>query len=205
MPGLIPEERRWELSPGAFRGLLAFLDPEERRAAEQYERVREKLTRFFEWRGCIPGDEYADETIDRVARRIEQGIESIPENPYLYFHGVALNVIRERWRKAARDPQPLPSKDPAVDPFEARHRQEIETENERRIACLHNCLDRLSPVSRELLTTYHLGTERIQIGGRKTLADTLKIPAAALRLRVFRIRRQVHTCVSECLSRGGER
>ncbi len=208
MPGPGPEKKEWDLTAQSLSGLLAFLDSDQGRAAEQYEKVREKLTRFFEWKGCIPGDEYADETIDRVARRIEEGIEKLPENPYLYFHGVAINVIRERWRKAERDPQPLAvlaaSEGPTVDPFEAERRQDREGDNERRLGCLQDCLDRLPPASRELLTVYHLGGRGLHIDRRKDLAQSLNIPAAALRLRVYRIRRQLGKCLGRCLARRGE-
>jgi DNA-directed RNA polymerase specialized sigma24 family protein len=200
-----PEKKGWDLTESAFGGLLDFLDPNRERAAAQYETLREKLIRFFEWKGCIPGDGYADETIDRVARRLEAGIESRPENPYLFFHGVAVNIVRERWRKAERDPQPLetlpPSRSPAVDPADADRRRAVELEEERRLECLQDCLDRLPPHSRELLTIYHLGGTGVHIGRRKDLAQTLNIPASALRLRVFRIRRQIEDCMGKCVRR----
>ena len=202
-----PGKREWARTEAAFHGLLAFLDSDPERAAEQYEKLLEKLTRFFEWKGCIPGDDYADETIDRVARRLEAGIESRPDNPYLFFHGVAVNIIRERWRKAERDPQPLEtlplSDSPAVDPIEIEGRGALEQEKERRLECLQDCLDRLPPQSRELLTVYHLGGRGVHVGRRKDLAQTLNIPATALRLRVFRIRRQIEGCLGKCLARHG--
>ena len=195
-------KRQWELTPEAFRGLLAFLDPDPQCAAERYEKVREKLTRFFEWKGCIPGDEYADETIDRVARRLEDGMETPPAEPYLYFHGIAVNVVRERWRKADREPERLPMEyqGSVVHPFEAQRSQDAALERERRLECLQDCIGRLPPVSRELLIAYHLGGSALQIGRRKSLADRLNIPAAALRLRLHRIRKQLESCVSRCLS-----
>src|ERR1044071_3005664 len=96
-----PGRQNWDLTEGAFGRLLAFLDPDRQRAGERYEKIRTKLTRFFEWKGCLPGEDYADETIDRVAKRLEQGIGEEPQDPYLFFHGVAVNVVRERWRNAA--------------------------------------------------------------------------------------------------------
>src|SRR6185503_6840749 len=91
--------KSWDLTEPSFRRLLEFLEADPERAPQAYEKVREKLTRFFEWRGCIPGVDYADETIDRVARRLEEGLETQTGNPYLYFHGVALNVVHEQWRR----------------------------------------------------------------------------------------------------------
>jgi DNA-directed RNA polymerase specialized sigma24 family protein len=189
-----------ELTIGSFERLLAFLDDDPDRAAERYEKIREKLCRLFEWRGCIPGVDYADETIDRVAKRLEEGLEEKPKDPYLYFHGVALNVIRERWRKAAPEPQSLEAvrQVPSVNPFEIDRARESSDRIERRLGCLQDCLDRLTPASRELITAYHLGGSGVNIARRQSLADRLNIPAAALRLRVFRIRRQLERCLGAC-------
>ena len=121
----------------------------------------------------------------------------------MYFHGVAANIARERWR-AKDDALPLESlpraRTPAVRPFEAQHQHSVTAESERRMGCLHDCLDRLTPISLELLTAYHLGGSGIHIGRRKQLAKRLNIPAAALRLRVYRIRRQMERCLARCLS-----
>jgi DNA-directed RNA polymerase specialized sigma24 family protein len=194
--------KSWDLTEPSLRALLAFLDPDPDRAPIQYEKVREKLIRFFEWKGCMPGDEFADETIDRVARRLESGLESTPENPYLFFHGVALNVIRERWRKAPHDPRPLellhPSENPAVEPAGLG---DSAAASERRLECLQSCLDTLPPASRAMLTEYHLGGSGVHIGRRKTLAARLKMPQSALRLRIYRIRRHLERCLAQCMER----
>jgi len=206
MPASGPGKREWALTGEAFRRLLEFLDADRDRAAERYEKIREKLARFFEWRGCIPGQDYADETIDRAARRLEEGLTERPENPYLYLHGIALNVVRERWRKAPFDVQPLETLPetaaPAVDPFEVELRQKREMTNERRLTCLQECLDRLPRTSADLVSIYHLGGSGLHIGRRRSLAETLNIPAAALRLRVYRIRRQLEKCMGRCLAAG---
>jgi DNA-directed RNA polymerase specialized sigma24 family protein len=115
---------------------------------------------------------------------------------------VAVNIVRERWRKSEQDPRPLaavPSKPPAVDPFEAQRSARFELQNERRLGCLEECVDRLTPMSRDLLTAYHLGGSGLHIGRRKSLADRLNVPAATLRLRIYRIRRQLEGCVSRCI------
>ena len=198
--------RDWDLTEGSFQRLLEVLDPDRQRAGERYEKIRAKLTRLFEWKGCLPGEEFADEAIDRVAKKLEAGLAEQPSDPYLYFHGVAVNLMRERWRKASREPQSLESlprsQSPAVAPFELQRRANFERDTERRMACLADCLDRLPPVSRELLTSYHMGAERgrPRIGGRRGLAQHLDIAGGALRLRVFRIRRQMERCLGKCLA-----
>jgi len=189
-----------ELTERSFRRLLEFLDPAGQHSGERYEKIRGKLVRFFEWKGCIPGEDYADEVIDRVAKKVDQGMESAPDEPYLYFHGVAVNVIRERWRKASRDPLPLEtvprSAIPSVQPFEQRPGED---DSERRLGCLQDCIDRLTPASRELVIAYHLGGAGPRMGRRRGLAEVLNLPAGALRLRVYRIRRQLARCLESCV------
>jgi DNA-directed RNA polymerase specialized sigma24 family protein len=201
-----PEKQRWELNEKAFEGLLSFLDADRVAGAETYENIRRKLSRLFEWRGCIPGEEFADETMNRVAKRLEEGMENRPDNPYLFFHGVAMNVMRERWRKKINEPTPIDQlprgKTPAVNPFEERRRKDEGDQQENRLMCLHDCLDQLPAASRELLTEYHLGALGGHIGRRKGLAGVLNLPSGALRLRIFRIRRQLEKCMVRCV--GGQ-
>src|SRR5712692_1447912 len=92
-------KRDWVLTPEAFEKLLACLDPDRERAGAKYEEIRHKLLKLFQWRGCTAAEDYADRTIDRVARRTLESREPRLEDPYRYFHGVALNVLREYWRE----------------------------------------------------------------------------------------------------------
>src|SRR4029453_5040025 len=92
-------KKEWVLTEDAFEKLLAQLDADRERAGEKYERIRHKLIKFFEWRGGASPEEYADRSIDRVARRVYEGAELRVSDPYLYFHGVALKVLKEHWRE----------------------------------------------------------------------------------------------------------
>jgi hypothetical protein len=92
-------KKNWTITPEAFEKLLVWLDAEDREAAGlKYEKIRLKLLKLFKWRNCQPEEYYADETIDRVTRRVAEGAPVEVRDPYLYFHGIALNVIREFWR-----------------------------------------------------------------------------------------------------------
>jgi len=93
---------RRELSQSAFDRLLAQLDPDAQRAGEKYQTVQRSLAKFFECRGCATPFELADETLNRVARRLEEG-ETIYAGEFAsYAYGVARNVLREH----ARGPEP---------------------------------------------------------------------------------------------------
>src|SRR5947209_4488071 len=85
-----------------FDRLLQLLDADREQAGLKYESIRQKLTNLFRWRGCTHPEEYVDITIDRVTRKCQEGAEVHTRDPYLYFHGVALNVLREHWKSVQK-------------------------------------------------------------------------------------------------------
>jgi DNA-directed RNA polymerase specialized sigma24 family protein len=190
----------WTLSPAAFDGLLAALDPDRDRAAAEYERLRARLVKLFTWRGCVRPDEYADRTFDRVARRLAEGAEIHLRDPYGFFHGVALNLLQEYWREPSAQWTPIDAA-----PNHAALAQPAAVENddaadhrEAHLACLDRCLGELRPEGRQLLARYH-PAESDHIAARRTLAEELGIPLNALRIRVFRLRAALERCVSGCV------
>jgi len=191
-------DRHWSLTSQAFEKLLATLDADRELAGAKYENIRHKLLKFFQWRGCQSAAEYADRTIDRVARRLEEGEQLRAHDPYRYFHGVALNV----WREHAREPEAVPLVEQAIQPMVKAENEAERLENERRLECLEECLRRLPPESRQLLAGYHHGVRRAKIRARENLAAALQIPLNALRIRVHRLRASVAECVRSCIGRG---
>lgn len=185
------------LTPESLDALLAFLDPDRDRAGASYEAIRRRLTRLFEWRGFGNPEDLADETINRVARRIQEGIEVRSTDPYGYFCGVAHLVSKEVTRRVARERaafekdewQPAPSMD--------------DDEEDDRLACLRHCLERLPEDQRLLVLRYHQEDDHIR--SRQTLSQELGVPMNALRIRVHRVRRKLEECVAQCLRAGSTR
>lgn len=181
------------IDPGAFDRLLAFFDADREAAAIKYEDIRRRLVRLFQWRGCTAPEDCADRTIDRVARRLQDGVEIHSRDPYHYFQGVALNVLREHVRepeRAGEQVEDVPAGPPADAAAEAR------------LACLDECLGALAPGSRDLLLEYHRGDRHIE--RRQALAASLGIAPNALRIRVHRLRATVESCVTRCLGAPAE-
>ena len=183
------------IHPDAFDTLLAAIDPDRDRAGEKYEEIRLGLVRFFDWRGCAWAEELADDTIDRVSRRLHEGEVIHAANPLSYFYGVARNVLRESW-KAREKVSGEPEVEPAID-----HHQEAQAEQEQRLECLSQCLDRLPVANRTLIINYYQLEKGDQIAHRTRLAVANGLPINALRLRVHRIRAKLEKCVQDCLSR----
>ncbi len=192
------------VSQAAFDRLLQTLDPDREQAGLRYEAIRQKLTNFFRWRGCTDPEEYVDITIDRVTRRFQEGAEVHARDPYLYFHGVALNVLREHWKKVQKHgvtalEELSPAQSPAEDPVVQQEQQSERLTQELRLDCLNGCVDALPRQQLEMLTQYHQEKGGTKIAQRNELARKLEIPLNALRIRVFRIRGELEQCVGACV------
>jgi len=178
-----------ELTREALERLLALLDPEREKAARKFHQLRRRLVRLFEWRGARFPDDLTDETILRVARRLEDGVEIRADDPFRYFCGVAHLVFKEVLRERRRERH---LQDPANWP--PRHDDEPEPDDER-MEVLQECLERLAPEHRDLILDYHEGERRERIENRRQIAERLGIPLNALRIRVHRIRSKLERCV----------
>ena len=69
---------------------------------------------------------------------------------------------------------------------------------QRMLDCLERCTSRLEANSREIITRYYIGKERIKIENRRSLARDLGITMNALSIRACRIRDKLEACVKEC-------
>jgi DNA-directed RNA polymerase specialized sigma24 family protein len=208
MSASISQKKGWVITREAFDRMLAELHPDIERAGEQYEKIRQKLVKLFEWRGCPHAEECADETFNRVAQKISEGISIWTNDPYSYFHGVALNVLREYWRGAEQTAKTLEEVAQihvlSEDPEDLLLLEREQREKERLLECLNRCMQKLSPESLHLITRYHQGEETLDKARRKELAQSLGIPLNALRIRAYRIRAAIEECVKNCLERGPE-
>ena len=198
-------EKNWALTQEAFDNLLACLNSNREAAALKYEKIRNKLIMFFEYRGCFCAAECADITINRVAKNISEGKEIYAKEPLSYFLGVAHRVLKEYWDIKPKIPTPLDTLNPASEPSQNPHEMEQkETERlllDRQIKCLEDCLEELPEGSHELIIDYYYGETDVKIQNRKRLAKEHGIKINALRIKAFRIREKLEACVSTCLGR----
>lgn len=194
----------WELNQDAFAALLARLDPDPERAGAAYVRICQRLSKFFECRGCAAPADLADETINRVARRLAEGAEIRAAEPLPYFYGVARNVLREDQKSRAHQLLPLadlrPEEHPSENPQQTSDHEQTRWERERRLECLTSCLRELPDTARRLLLEYHRGEKRARIEHRQELAARLGITANALKIRVHRLRAALERRVNELLT-----
>jgi DNA-directed RNA polymerase specialized sigma24 family protein len=175
------------LTQEAFDSLLAWLDEDRERAATKYEDIRLRLIKVFFRRGCSTAEDLADQTIDRVSRKVNEVSQTYVGEPALYFLGVAQKIFLEHVKK-----RPAPA---LASPL---HHPE---DRERHLVCLENCLQGLDDESRDIVLRYYEDEKRKRIDHRRVLADQLGIAVNALRMRVHRIKATLLPCINDCLSR----
>ncbi len=171
--------------------LLAWLNPEREQAGIEYEHIRESLINIFTWRGCSNAEDLADETIDRVAKKVEELTKTYSGKPALYFYGVAKKIALEDFRRESVYTM-LPSTDLSND-YKKGDNLEIVYE------CLDKCRERLSPEDRDLISLYYEKDKGAKIANRRELADRLGLDANALRVKAYRIRMLLQKCVQTCI------
>src|SRR5262245_52388326 len=178
--------QKWSLTQTAFDGLLARLDSNRDIAADRYLQMRRDLVRLFEWRGCSTPDEYADETINRCARKIQEGEEI--RDVAMYSIGVARMLLREMCRDRSRLARSL---DETSEPCA---RLDMKSDLENRVEALRLSLAELSHDDRFLILNYYEGDKSDKIKSRKMLSQVFGIGASTLRMRALRIREKLQLC-----------
>ena len=82
------------LTEEEFRRLIDWLGPDDATAGARYEFIRQGLILFFVHRQCLDAEDLTDETINRVAKKLEKLAVSYEGERVRYFHGVAKKVFR---------------------------------------------------------------------------------------------------------------
>ena len=181
-----------ELTREAFDLLLARFDPDRNTAGEKYEALRRKLVKVLGWWGSECPEDHADETINRVTRKILSGEEIVDINKY--FVGVARFVYSEHVKERVRHHEALAA-------LARRPAPEAPGHTEARFECYERCLQNLPEASRDLVLKYYQQTGGSKTDARQELAQRMGIQLNLLRIRAFRIRNTLKECVRDCLRR----
>jgi len=199
--GWIRRSRRLALTAAELAALLHVLHAGDRAAAgERYEAIRRRLLTLFAARhtgSAVDTNALADETLDRVARRLHEGIvlESSIES---FVLGVARNVAREKW-KGIKEVEIQPTANPVAAESDSPD-YGLLRDRDSTLECLEKCLAELLPRPRSWVMQFYTGTGGLKIAARKRLAGELGLDLNALRVRLFRIRAKLETCVQDCLT-----
>ena len=171
----------------AFDRFLCWLGPDPETAGQKYESIRGRLITMFRARRCVFAEELADATFERVMRKLNGLTTEFTGDPARYFYGVAKKIYLEYQREVTtvhrRSEFSLPTK--TVDP-------DLEDLLEK----LDEALAMLQGSDRDLILSYYAGSGKSKINHRRALAEQFGLGPNALRLRVFRIRREVKNYMS---------
>jgi len=194
-------KKDWTPTQTAFRQFLDWLDEGVASGGEKYLEMRRRLVFYFDRKNCLTSDELADETLSRVAQKLEEKGSITGMSPAHYCYVVAKFVFLENLRQAKRGQSglnelaharmssggSLNSKDTAA--MQSR---------ERLHDCLDSCLAKLSSADRDLILEYYRGDQRAKIERRSQLAARLGLSMNALTIRACRIRYKLEECMRTC-------
>jgi DNA-directed RNA polymerase specialized sigma24 family protein len=181
-----PGER--PITPDGLTRLLERLSSNPAEAATRYEHLRLTLEKFFDWHRAWPPEECADETIDRLIRKLGGDIDIADVRGYAL--GIARLVLLE-WQ---RRPTAVPMREAAT----VSAPQVADDDEEPLRACFEHCLAALSAESRTLVLDYYVAERRAKIDNRRRLAARFGLSESALRNRVQRVRDRLERCVHAC-------
>ena len=190
----------WKANEESFARFLTWLDGNSGSEGEEFLRLRSRLSAYFERRGCEDPDELADQTLERVNRRLDEAGAIDTETPAKFCYITAKFVFLEYLRSGRRREECL---DPAD--MQSFRDSDVRSESEQReriSVCLDRCLSKLATDERTLITGYYVGERREKIENRRQLAETLQISPNALAIRACRIRERLEGCVVECRCEG---
>src|SRR5215203_1606241 len=135
-----------DLTSESFAILLESLSPDGAEAARLYTKLHESLVRYFELKGISAPDKAADETLDRIPKRINQNTKK--EDIRFIAFSVAKFVFLEKLRKEQkriRADESFYRKTDAVKDFPGA-KDELEP--------LRDCFESLYEHERKLLASY---------------------------------------------------
>lgn len=184
------------LSSEEFEKFLQKLDDDQNQAAEKYLALRERLERFFEWRGCDNPEDLTDIVFDRVIKKIIEGKEI--RNIEAFCVTIAKYVLMEN-RRAVLKNEELDENSRRISSDSADSDLDDEDEIKTlRLKCLDECLTELPEDKRKLMIGYFDTDEKTMIRKRKSLAEKFGINLNSLRIRISRLKTKLEKCTKNC-------
>jgi DNA-directed RNA polymerase specialized sigma24 family protein len=179
------------LGPREFGSFVAWLDAGVDSGGRSYVVMHARLVGYFARKGCRAPEDLADETLSRVARRLDEEGTITNVLPAQYCYIVARFVLLEYLRSADRQHVAVG--------FDVRdHGADAGAERrEQLMARLDACLAALTPADRDLIVAYYAGDGPSRILARRDLAATLALSGNALTIKASRLRERLRSCFSE--------
>ena len=190
----------WRPTADSFQRFLAFLDNGIESNGGSYIEMQRRLAGYFARKGCATPEELADETLNRVSRRLDEEGSIDVDIPAHYCYITARFVFLEQTRTARMNDVAVDEAKLTIDRrahLNTSDNDELE-KKEKMLECLDECTSKLDERNRDLILGYYFGNERVKIRNRASMAERLGISLNALAIRACRIRRTLESCVGQC-------
>ncbi len=190
----------WEPSEKAFQDFLNWLDGGPNSDGQRYLEVRRRLELYFDRKNCVAPCELADETLNRVIRKLEENGEINEVAPLQYCYTVATYVFLEALRADKRSPfyRPVAATNPGNHSSSTVNLPKTDSASDQREKIpepLQHCLASISTADRELIGEYYRGQQRGKIERRAALAARLGVTTNALSIRAYQVRQRLEVCI----------
>lgn len=192
--------RNWSPTPEVFRQFLNWLDEGQDSGGTRYLEMRRRLVSYFDRKNCDNADDLADETLNRVMRRLDEEGCLTDSPPARYCYIVAKFVFLEELRRPRSSDADIDRLErmPHIAGCQAAGSMSETAQRENLLRCLDNCLLELDPPDRELILEYYQGEQRAKIEARRSIALKMGITMNAVSIRACRIRNKLESCMRNC-------
>lgn len=181
------KEEDFNLNRQQLEALLKWLHSDTEKAGQIYNKILDRLQTYFRCNGCNHSQECAAVVMNRIAKKIHEGIRAEKE-PISYAIGFAKFILLEyrRWQSTSQEiTKPEISEPP---PGEER-------ENPEKEKCWEKCL-RAFPYEKIQLLKDYLSANRKQ---KLEIAKNLNTTIESLRVKISRIKEALKRCEGDCL------
>ena len=195
-------KKGWTPTTDAFRQFLHWLDEGVESGGEKYLEIRRRLVLYFDRKNCLAPDELADETLSRVAGKLQEQGKITDLSPAHYCYVTARFVFLEHLRQPEHKHK---SVEALAHASGAQFERSVsassavpddkEDKKEGLLDALERCLNSLAPADRDLILEYYRGDGGAKIESRRRLAERLGLSMNALSIRACRIRNKLEECV----------
>lgn len=185
-----------EFAKENFDKVLEWLSTDRDEAGARFENIRDGLIRYFRLKGCHDAETLADESMNRVIKRIDTLDLTTGASKPSIFYGFARNVFREFIRfeknrtiqlneelKQTLVGSVMFSENPAID-------------------CLRECVSHLDILDGKLIVDYYIEVGQSKVSARQQLALHNELTIGALHTRIHRIKGILRPCVEKCTKAG---
>lgn len=187
-------------SQADFKRFLKWLASEGNDSAEVYEHIRNVLIKIFNAKGFQSADEMADETIDRVISKIDELEKNYDGKKLHYFLSVARFIQLEHLKKRTFEIE-IEKLEAMPDRNRFQDDDEIFSTN---ILLLKECLKKLNRKNRSIIWDYFNVSKKNKIEKHKKIAEKFSLTHNSLRIKVFRIKKNLAECIKNKKTKMGE-